>query len=526
MSAVVVKPNHPPRILVVDNEEITRFDMLKNLKHWGYAAFLAEGEGPELMEDAEHKARYHRCHLALVDLHLMDDYDPRDLSGINLINRLEPTSTIIVSNSTDFRMTTNSIKRGALDYVGKSEGPARLREALDSNIVDLSYGCSKQQINWPAGLSSARVSELLNAEAPVDEANDVLIRLFKDYHTVKIEPLGRNPKVALSAKIRPHSFVFQVRADEDEPVIVKLARAARVKREVENYNAHVRNKLPGSFCPALQHHCELWDIGGACYTLLGANGIRTFSSIYAGSPVEDLLKPLQLFFGEMWTHRYASTREDQEHSLFEAYRRLWSKDWYEGLPVWADVRPGLPEPSAWLRQRIGLDGGPDASHLPQQYTAVCHGDLHGDNLLVDHNGSPWVIDFERTGPGPLLVDFVEFEADILNRLSGFEDGDQAEFETLCQIVARPASLSDPLEVDSRASDRARKALAVAQCLRQFAVKVSGSNDPRPYLWGLLFTTLFRARLLQKQGGQPGQLDRTLYLASRLCRRLDNEIGSA
>jgi len=512
------------RILVVDNEALVISATVKNLEYWGYAAFCATGEGPELMRDAIHKAHAHRCHLALVDLRLLDDYDMRDTSGLDLIKPLEPTHTIIVTASTDSRMSTNALELGALGFVSKSEGPKILQAELEKCLKKLYANRSDKEIHWPADLDSAQVTRLLAgdeaASASSDQADDVLVRLFPKQVRLKIEPLKDNPITSSSLKIRPHSFVAQVRADANQPMIIKMARAARIRKEVENYESLVRDMLEGRFCPQLQDHCTLWDIGGAIYTLLGAKSIHTFSNIYTVRPVEELAKPLRQLLGEIWPNSYASTLQPQPYSLFEAYKRLWSTDWYTQLPAWPNPRPGLPEPSDWLRRHVGLDGNPDISNLPNQYSAVCHGDLHGDNLLVDHNGIPWVIDFERTGPGPVLADFVEFEADILNRLAGFEDSDQVAFERVCRAITEPLSLLEAPLVEKKIGERSQKALALAYVLRQIAAQANRSEDTRPYLWGLLFSTLFRAHLLQKQTASVGQVDRTYYLASQICARLD------
>jgi thiamine kinase-like enzyme len=46
--------------------------------------------------------------------------------------------------------------------------------------------------------------------------------------------------------------------------------------------------------------------------------------------------------------------------------------------------------------------------------AITHGDLHAGNLLIDDSNNIWVIDFERTGEGHVLQDFIELESDLIN----------------------------------------------------------------------------------------------------------------
>jgi hypothetical protein len=49
------------------------------------------------------------------------------------------------------------------------------------------------------------------------------------------------------------------------------------------------------------------------------------------------------------------------------------------------------------------------SDLPR---VSCHRDFHPKNVLFDAQGSAWVIDWERTGPGPLGLDLMQLWANI------------------------------------------------------------------------------------------------------------------
>jgi hypothetical protein len=46
--------------------------------------------------------------------------------------------------------------------------------------------------------------------------------------------------------------------------------------------------------------------------------------------------------------------------------------------------------------------------VPYQ-ASIVHGDLHGRNVIVGHQGQPFYIDFGKTGPGPTLFDFIKYE---------------------------------------------------------------------------------------------------------------------
>ena len=110
------------RVLVVENDPRTADLHHKNLLRWGYEPFVAEGFGEDLLEDAQKKARDHACHVALVDMRLMDDYDKNDKSGLDLVPKLKPTLSIIVSGSGNDRATTlEAINKEAIDFIGKEE---------------------------------------------------------------------------------------------------------------------------------------------------------------------------------------------------------------------------------------------------------------------------------------------------------------------------------------------------------------------------------------------------------------------
>src|SRR5580765_384081 len=85
------------RVLVVDNEQTVRDDHVKNLTRWNYEPIVAQGRGEALLRDARAKAAGHRCHVALVDMRLLNHDNRGDTSGLDLIPQIKPTLSIVVS---------------------------------------------------------------------------------------------------------------------------------------------------------------------------------------------------------------------------------------------------------------------------------------------------------------------------------------------------------------------------------------------------------------------------------------------
>jgi ActR/RegA family two-component response regulator len=524
------------RVLVVDNEQTVRDDHIKNLRRWNYHPIVAEGRGEALLRDAEAKAAWHRCHIALVDMRLLNHDNRSDTSGLDLIPKLQPTLSIVVSGYGDLATAREALlEKGATDFVGKQEGPERLKEVIDKALRS-TCACQKGlEISWSSGLSSPKVKQRFFPDEPaipLDQANDVLGRLFPNAQKLRMETIAGSQHTPNPAP-RSRVFVLQVWEDDRQPVAVKLARTERTQLEVERYNAHVDGKLAGRFYARLQRSIALWDIGGAVYEFMGASlgNMRLFSEYYASEPAETIIRSVRHLFDETWAAQYQQALLSQHTSLFKAYTEVWGDGWHERLRQFPDKHQQmrfplplgelhLPNPIAWVRNRVGLDGGPDTSQFPLTLTAITHGDLLGDNIFVDKDDHVWMIDYERTGPGPIQQDFVELESDILMRLTLLSSAEQRFFFELAIAIAQPKDLqqSPQVRIDHSA---AAKALLVVNQLRQLAARHAGSSDAQQYLWGLLFNTVFSATLLGQDVEHQARRERALLLGSLICHRLDH-----
>ena len=86
-------------------------------------AVVAEGRGETLLRDAQEKAATHRCHVALIDMRLLNHDDRNDTSGLDLVTQIKPTLSIIVSGFGDLSTAREALKeKGAIDFVGKQDG--------------------------------------------------------------------------------------------------------------------------------------------------------------------------------------------------------------------------------------------------------------------------------------------------------------------------------------------------------------------------------------------------------------------
>jgi hypothetical protein len=521
-----------PRVLLVDNDPRARQVYEVLLRYWNYEPVIAEGEGKHLIENAKRKARQERCHLALVDLRLMDDHDEDDVSGLNLAVNLGPLRKIILSGHPHENVLMDMlVNHKDVFFINKGKDPEEKRVDLDREMSKVSAAKRGMEIDPPALLEEIACTTFKTLIGDyTDQVADILAQLFPAATHLRIEKLDASSDISQASGVpRPNSVVLKVYEADLEPVVVKLARAGKIDIEVDNYQKFIHRRLTGSYIARLERSAALWDIGGALYTYIGDFDVKTFSSYYGEHPAEDIQDCLNSFFNVSWGKHYEKAHERPVTSLFELYESVWG-NWYgkrvknfksrnslRTTNIYADL--GLPEPIQWFREQIAENAVEDRSIVDNTRIAITHGDLHGDNLLIDSRKNAWVIDFERTREGHALQDFIELESDILNRLHSHND-DSAYYQ-MCLIVARQKKIHRLDEDEMASSDPGiRKALQTISLLRQLAVQCTGMQDARQYLLGLLFNTIFRATINNHANYRERQ-NRALMLAGIFCHRLDH-----
>lgn len=552
----------PLRVLVVENDPKWRQDHLKNLEDWGYDPYVAEPSGDasnpfqSLWNDAIAKAGRYRCHVALVDMRLRDDDDPGDTSGLKLVPQLAPTVSIIVSAKGDDRTVRAALKsppdvpERAHDFVAKNDGPEALQKAIQEavNLYWLRFG--RKAIDWRS-YNLPNSSHLIqrffpdDGDVPQEEIEDLLWKLYPDAKELRVsgqENADRTP----SASVRPRSVLLQVwENDKIDPDIVKIAHSDRPFDEFTRYHDYVEGKFPRKYYAVLKSVESLWDVRGARYEHVGNWGrMALFRKFYRSRNPQDIRRVIQTFAND-WGAHYFRTRSDSDRRLFQEFTAVWGENWVkrlsqsdeslsltsskEGFRDWFETTLGLDDPIIWLKKRLGMDGinVEDRSPSPVRM-AVLHGDLQGDNCFVDtENSHLWLIDFERSGPGPIVEDWVEMEVDILTRLGCFSLQDRDDF---LEVIAR---LNSPLDFWQPAPlvtglPEAVKAFEVIAEIRRQAKTTTGlsdsSQDTRLYRWALLLNVAFRVTLpISVSDENPScnlsMADRSLLLGGVICRSL-------
>lgn len=528
-----------PRVLIVDNEEDI-VDLYRELVTlWGYSPVIAQGVGNDLLEDARKKARESRCQMALVDMRLVDNFDDDDMSGLNLIKDIKPAATIIVSSYGTTELAVDIVKNsGAVDFFGKSDDPDKLKSKMDTVAGEICAARRATIIEPPEILDLiARTLFEPAKQIPLeahDQILDLLVRLFPKAKKLRLEKTSATIVSSdFSTVPRPRSVVLLAYEDELQPVIVKVARAEKIRKEVGNFEEHIKGRLVGKHNTIFIEHMELWDIGGIRLSYVDALE-GTFSSFVVSQSIEQIRESLEKFFLKTWSAHYERASDVPEVSLFQLYCQVWGRDWVgrackASLPdASAQMSPHLwkiakaQDPLEWIKVIIENEGGDrDPTMVKETKIAVIHGDLHADNLLIDDTHYCWVVDFERTGRGHILQDFIELETDIITRIACARDVFPS-FYHFCVIVAGACIIDDPVfATPPFDDDETRKLLEVIEVIRRLAVQCTGITDFRQYLLGLYFNTIFRATITSQEhnGNREMKELRAWMLACILSHRL-------
>ncbi|MEM4723790.1 MAG: CHAT domain-containing protein [Candidatus Hadarchaeum sp.] len=372
--------------------------------------------------------------------------------------------------------------------------------------------------------------------APLDEVEELMAYLFPEATELHVGLLL--PKSATTSVVRGRSMLLSISADRRVDQVLKLVPRDRAVREATNYSGFVDGRLIGTRHAVLERWRALWHAGGLVYSLIGAGGRipPPFSTYFRSNtpPTDRIDRVLKEAFGA-WSRHYAGHYSTQgpratDQPLFVQYNEVWGNKLERKLTVLQTSLPPLPPNFGFLLHPVRwLGSNAERSAAVLMRKAVTHGDFHADNILVDDDGHCWLLEFERTGLGPILQDFAELETDLLTRLTEIS---LEEFFLLCvglMELARPEAPVGPAIWKYVPENRplSPKAEATAQALitlRFLAREHTRFEDSRELLWGLLLNVIYALSLSIEHGGtyehELQRRNQLLVLGAVISQRLD------
>jgi len=507
------------RVLLVDDSLEFLGVLQRMLTAEGYPVVTAASR-------AEALAHFERetFHVAVVDVRLVED-DPLNREGLLLMRELRAidpcVGVIILTVHADVQ-----IVREALQPLPE-KSVFEIPRVLASEFLDKSPESLKQlpdtvsrvfqevaRINWglhiddQQGLLPSIANNLSLNAASGDDVRDeleVLLRkLFADWERISVQPIAPGDAGKSKAHVL-RVLPFKEGAD-GATVIAKLGEHALIEREVSRFRTHVDRKIPGSRYPsALTPVLRTRKLGGMIYTFLGMDRhIADLRQVFQRVSRQDIIERVidNLFNDTLslqhrrtqWLARDADMRAIYADLLRLKVDELVAKQ-EELLTLVKAIYRGADAKKFWLRDGTGLLNPVEfAFNTPimcDYYEATIHGDLHGQNILVDHHWDTWLIDFANTGKGPVLQDFVALETWLL--ITNIQVNEWTPLFTWGKALYASRDEMFPALPDTLAlNDSIRKAHDAILTVRRIAFE-GRIGEPekaqRAYLIGMLFTTL-------------------------------------
>lgn len=522
------------RVLVVDNDADMREMLAFRLEIAGYLVFTA-GSAPEAHALLANEV----IHLAVVDVRLHDDSRPGDQSGFDLVQAIPDYIPYVAFTAYEDLANLKRANLIGARTLSKATDDAipRLLELLDELFRTRAQVNLDLLIQPPAGLSFADLAAQIQLPGPADSSPpcaDDLLRILQTlfYDAAELEvalllPPEKAPSFSQSGSLLLSARARYLKLGRAEPVVIKISSAEEVRREAANH-AQIEQFLHGKRSANLRDEAYSRRLGGLLYSFIDDDRletIRVFDEVYHRYDARRVVALLDQLFGQMLGPLFKNAgREELDlariygealrltpEKLTAALTCLRPEDAAAPTLCLPGLDEPLPNPLVWLCEAGGFR--PFSASVP---VCLCHGDLHGRNILVDSNDRFWLIDFARVGMSHALRDFVELETDIKFHL--LREPDQRRLLAFEQRLLSPTSFGEPLPAPAPSSAQLRKASQVIGALRQLAAQqLKLDGDMREYYLALLFHTVNLLRL-----GHIGA-DRKQYAllsAALICRRLE------
>lgn len=288
------------------------------------------------------------------------------------------------------------------------------------------------------------------------------------------------------------------------PTVLKLANVAIIQREEKGYKDYVLPFILNNSTTIMgSHYVGNW--GGIRYNFLGINGPETrlkwLTHIYKERNTNDLIPLFDKIFKNVLKPWYGQPRLEpmklwENHSPLEPFFPNIVNDAVKILGIDPDEEY-LDCP--WLSRKV-LNPYWFLKHSwPERmkqsrlwYSAVCHGDLNMQNILLDERDNIYIIDFSETHARNVVSDFARLEPIFKIEMTRMDDEANLRNKLLLEeALVNIDKLTDkPAFCNSGDDPQVQKAWEMVLKVREYArMTMVFEEDPVPYWLAVLEWTL-------------------------------------
>jgi|GEM_PF-2091865 len=523
------------KILVVDDLPDVRSTVGGILRDEGYLTRAASSR-----EEALAILENERFHIAVLDVRL-DESDEDNREGMELlqqINKSDPAITVIMlTGYADAEMVREALqpmngRQPAYSVVFKQEMtrlPQTVRGAFQESLR-LNLGLVvedpqdyieqlSERIRFPEGKSPAKEDTSL-------QTREIFCKLFFECEKIHLTKMQQGFNGAAVFQVTP---TYQGKG-EGQGVVVKIGNRDDISAEISNYEKYVKGVVGGHRIPEALRSASTRHASGILYSFIGlGDQTENFACFYQSNRVDELLPVLNNIYREtLFPLKDKTGRLKENCDLREFYlRQLRLNDEKlqriatgigAGQSIFTERADGawqfgterLPNPLRYAR---------GASFRADGFFTTIHGDLNGQNILLDAHHATWLIDFlTTTDDGHILQDYAALETHLRFRLAP-ESG--CNFEMLLQWTRgcfTGSLLAAPFSPAAYDHPGLLKAHRVLQHIRTLAAQTSGYSE-RAHLIALFFNSLHAATY---QEASDFTRNHALYCAAKIAQRLNPE----
>lgn len=505
------------RILLIEDRTDWQELLSRNLKGAGYIVEIAA-----TFDQAVNNLQTALYHLAIIDIRL-NDLEPENTQGMTILDEFkardigEATEKIMISAYGTMEQMRNSFtNHDVADFVDKDDFDldrflasvntifkTRVRANFDLEII-FEDGLSYPELLAGIELDDKRLTgddkRMLRV---IDETIELLRKLFYNSQSIVISRLGAKVDTRSGTRVVRVQPYYKDR--HGESVIVKLGDHRKLEREHDNFHIYVKGFIGGNRSTnELTYRRTPW-LGGIVYSLVGTGAehivdFANYYSVHSPSEIDGIIHNLFENTCAIWyrdrgsvhhvrlTQKYMEqldmTETDLEKALAENFHSLVGQKTmtFHDIPNRQFINPVYA-----VRGR---------EFNASTYECVTHGDLNGGNILIDTQGSTWLIDFASTGKAHILRDAAELETVIKFQL--LESSDlkaRAELETALLGMERFRDATRLVYVAP--NGHFQKAFQTILAVREQAADlVRPDDDVRDYYISLMYLALNMLRFYQ------------------------------
>lgn len=499
-------------ILFIDNDPDFLQTRAEFLQRAGYQVVEAVS-----VEQARQLLEEGFFHLMIVDIHMVDDTDEHDRSGLALAKDPAYLSVpkIILTIDESFETAREALRPGpdglpaAVHYLGKKEGPQAMIEAVQEALTEHRRFNPHLQVQWDPQepLSFAHLASLLQPDLPqsllfhrIAELEELFHRLFLDSKQARVYRLlwHRDRRFCLAVLLRSFQDTIASR-------ILVCGERGCLAREVQ----WMRGLLTSEHGLRLVETAETMRLGAAAYAIHEAEPerLQTLQDLFHSRNDRLLKASLDSLLKEVlpaW-HR-CGQKVEEDWDLMALYREKAGLE--EGGWSQARIQDQLQALIQLVRplSAVQIEYNtcsltfcyPSQSPLtspdpvaaiydpPERYSTsvVCRfspGRLAADSLLVDAPRHAWPTDLARAGQAPQWWDYLCLEA--IFRFDLVPSTDPVGWQQFEECLVAPATLQDSFDIQD-VPDELRLNDQLIEKIRKQAGSETGLAV-EPYYAGLL-----------------------------------------